>query len=342
MKNLLRQAEDMLVTNGMRSPEAKALLEPAEKLLSRILFWRGQQDGLAVFLSPGFERFYSLPIDFPELVIVGERFHLKPLLSLLGGGEFYILALSQNQVRLLQASPFSVSEVEVEGLPGSLDEALKYDDPEKQLQFHTGTQKVTGDRAAMFHGHGVGTDDTRTNLLRFCQHVDRGLHDILRDEQAPLILAAVDYLLPIFSEASSYPHLLPAIVPGNPEDMSPEELRQQAWPLVKPYFDQTRKEAEAKYRNLGGTGKSSHKLEEIIPAAYHGRVEVLFVAVGLQEWGFYNVQRNELQRFPEARPDTEDLLDAAAVQTLLKGGAVFAVEPEAVPDSSTIAAIFRY
>lgn len=342
MKNLLRQAEDKLITKGLRTPEAKTILEPAEKLLSRVLFWRGQKDGLAIFLSPDFDRIYPLPVDVPELVIVGERFHIKPLLSLLGGGEFYILALSQNQVRLLQASPFSISEVEVEGLPQSLDEALRYEDPEKQLQFHTGTQKVTGDRAAMFHGHGVGTDDARNKLLRFCQHVDRGLHDILRDEQAPLILAAVDYLLPIFSEASSYPHLLSEMVSGNPEALSPEALLHHAWPLVEPHLNQSQQEAEAKYRGLGGTGRSSHKLEEIIPAAYNGRVEFLFVGVGRQVWGIYNQQQNELQRFPESQSDAEDLLDAAALQTLLKGGSVFAVEPEVVPDGRDIAAVFRY
>jgi hypothetical protein len=119
-------------------------------------------------------------------------------------------------------------------------------------------------------------------------------------------------------------------------------LQQQAWPLVEPYLNQSRQEARTKYRELGGSGKTSHDLKEILSAAYNGRVEILFVAVGQQEWGVYNAQRNELQRLSEARPDTEDLLDAAALQTLLKGGTVFAVEPEAIPDGPNIAAIFRY
>jgi len=42
-------------------------------------------------------------------VVVSDRFHLKPLLPLLtGDGRFYILALSQNQVRLLQGTRYSV------------------------------------------------------------------------------------------------------------------------------------------------------------------------------------------------------------------------------------------
>jgi hypothetical protein len=120
------------------------------------------------------------------------------------------------------------------------------------------------------------------------------------------VVAGVDYLLPIFREASSYAHLLPKGVSGNPEVLSPEQLQQQAWPLVKPYLNQSRQEAGTKYRELGGSGKTSHELKEILSAAYNGRVEILFVAVGQQEWGVYNAQRNELQRLSEARPDTED------------------------------------
>ena len=99
----------------MRAPTAKALLEPAEKMLSEILFWRGQKDGLAIFLTSDASHFYQVPLEVPELVVVSERFHLKPLLELFGDGVFYLLALSQNDVRLLQASKYSVSDVTLRG-----------------------------------------------------------------------------------------------------------------------------------------------------------------------------------------------------------------------------------
>jgi hypothetical protein len=39
---------------------------------------------------------------------------------------------------------------------------------------------------------------------------------------------------------------------------------------------------------------------------------------------------------------SEDLLDLAAIQTLLNGGTVYTIEPEAVPDGSAIIALLRY
>jgi hypothetical protein len=341
LKNLLRQAEETLIAGGMRPPTAKALLEPAEKMLSQILFWRGQRDGLAIFLTSDTSHFYQIPLEVPELVVVSERFHLKPLLELFGYGVFYLLALSQNEVRLLQASKYSVSDVTLEGVVSSLAEALKYDEPE-QLQFSTVTQIATGERAAMFHGHGVGIDDTKSNLRRFCQQLDRGLHHILRDEQAPLMVAGVENLVSIFLQVSSYPHLLPEGMTGNPEGMSPEELQREAWPVVEPYLNKARQKAEAKYQELDGTSKISHDLKEIVSAAYHGKAEFLFMAAGRQEWGVYDAEHDELRFAPPAAPGAEDLLDAAAIQTMLKGGTVFTMALEAVPEGAPIAAIFRY
>ena len=41
-------------------------------------------------------------LHFDELMVVAPGFHVMPLLALLtGDGLFYVLALSQNQVRLL-------------------------------------------------------------------------------------------------------------------------------------------------------------------------------------------------------------------------------------------------
>jgi hypothetical protein len=48
----------------------------------------------------------------------------------------------------------------LEDVPTSIAEALKYDDPEKNLQFHTGTTGGGGgERSAMFHGQGAGNDE---------------------------------------------------------------------------------------------------------------------------------------------------------------------------------------
>jgi hypothetical protein len=275
--------------------------------------------------------------------VVTNRFHIKPLLTLFSGnGRFYLLALSQNEIRLLQGTRFSIGEVELEGVPKSIDQALKYDDPEKQLQFHTRTPGGTGERAAMFHGHGVGTDDAKRNILRYFRQIDKGLHDLLKEEQAPLVLAGVEYIFPIYRQANTYPYLVDEGVTGSPDELSAKELHSRTWSVVEPLFLKAQDEAAARYKQLTGTGLASNDLKAIVPSAYHGRVESLFVPVGIQQWGTFDSDANMVYLHQDAEPDDEDLLDLAAIQTLLHGGTVYAVKPEEVPDGAVLAAVFRY
>ena len=348
LKNLLSETEERLLADGLRTSEAQELLEPAEKLLQDGLFWQHQSDGLAIFLSSDQFGYYRLPFDFEELVVVADRFHIKPLLPLFSGdGRFYVLALSQSEVRLLQGTRYSVSEIDLEEVPASLAEVLKFNDPEKRFQFHTMTRTPggKGERPAIFHGHGVASaDDPKDYISRYFHRVDESLHDLLRDEQAPLVLAGVDYLLPIYREANTYPHLVDEGIEGNPEELRAEELHGRAWTIVQPLFLAEQEEAAAQYRQLAGAGseQASHKLKEVVPAGYYGRVETLFVAVGLQQWGTFDPATNTVQVHEETEPGDEDLLDFAAIQTLLNNGTVYAVEPEKVPDEALLAAVFRY
>lgn len=191
-KSLKRRAEKEILGRGLRKRETVELLAPLEELLEDTRFWQNQSEGLAVFRSLDLFRFFRLPLRFKETPVVADRFHLKPLFPLFGEeGRFYILALGQKKVRLLRADRQNLEEVPLKGVPPSLDEALKYDAPERQLQFHTRTPPAMGRRSAMFHGHGGGVDESKEDLRRFCQMVERGVKKIFRGEKAPLVIVAV-------------------------------------------------------------------------------------------------------------------------------------------------------
>jgi hypothetical protein len=343
LRNLLRGAEKQLLESGLRTKDAKSLLDPAKMMLTDSLFWQHQSDSLAIFASSAIFRSYRLPYSFQELLVVAERFHIKPLLPLLGSeGLYYVLALSQNEVRLLQCTSDSTLLITPDNIPTSMSEALKYDDSEKQIQFHTGTSRGPGKRGAMFHGHGAGTDDKKANIQRYFRMIDRGLHSIIGDEKAPLIIASVDYLRSIYGQVNTYPHLMNKGLQGNPEGVSEEILRQKTWTIAKPYFEQDQIEARNHYNDAKAAGLATTNLEEAVVAAYDGRVSVLFAAVGVQQWGTFDLKHRRVELYKQARAGVEDLLDLTAVYTLAKGGTVYPVEPQKVPDNGLLAAIFRY
>lgn len=342
-KNLVVEAENQLKSSGLNSQEIQKWLKPAEELLQDRFFWQHQSDGLALFLSSEKLLHYRVPYKFEKLIVVNQRFHIKPLLPLFSGdGRFYVLALSQNQVRLLQGTRYSVSDVDLEGVPQSLAEALQYDNREKQQQFHTETPHLRGKRAAMFHGHGGKPEEAKENILRYFQILDKGLQEYLKEEKAPLVLAGVEYLQPLYKEANTYPNLVDKGVKGNPEELDDRTLHKKAWTVVQPLFQEEQRDAMRRYEELVTKEKASPDLKTIIPAAYHGRVAILFIGVGVQLWGYFNAQANKIRIEKKATSENEDLLDLAAVQTLLNGGTVYAMEPESLPDKTPVAAIFRY
>jgi hypothetical protein len=342
LKNLLKQAEELLVQKGLRSPEAKAMLQTAQDLVQDGMFWSHQSDGLSIFISEDHTAVYTLPFGFEELAVVSERFHLKPLLPLLSGdGRFYILALSQNQVRLLKASRFKVEEIELEDVPENLEKVMQYDVVGKQLQWRA-PKGGTVARAGASQGHGALEADAKENILRYLREVDKGLRSLMGNEQAPLVVACVDYILPIYREANTYPYLLDKGIGGNPEGLSAQELHAAAWEIVQPHFQKAQDGAIARYYELAGTGRTAKDLQKVVEAAYNGRVEVLFTAVGIQRWGTFDPDTNAVHIHSEQQPDDEDLLDLAAIQSFLNGGTVYAIEAENVPDDRNLAAILRY
>ncbi len=339
LKNMLREAEKQLLEYGLRTPDAESLLEPAQQLLPDLPFWRYQADGLAIFISPDIFRQYRLPRTFRELAVVAERFHVKPLIPLFSeDGVFYVLAVSQNQARLLQCTRYNVQDITPAEVPSGREEAMEYDDPEKQHQFHT-----TGPGGAtIFHGHGAPKDHDKDNILRYFHRVERGVQEVLSDEHAPLVIAGVDYLHPIYREASKYRYLLDEGIEGNPDDLSDEELQERAWQLVQPYFERGRAEAVEGYSGALAKGLATNDMKQAALAAYDGRVATLFVATGVHQWGKLDEESRKILLYDDRKPGLEDLLDFATVHTLAKGGIVYSLDPEEVPGETAIAAVLRY
>jgi len=347
LKNLIKEARDRLTAHDadLRVPDVQRLLQPAEELLENGRIFADQGTGLALFLAPNFVQSYMLPLDFEELVITGKRFHLKPLLPLFSrNNRFYILALSQNQVRLFQATYYGIDEVEVESLPVSMAEALRYEDPEKQLQHHT-SRKVSGatnqQGASVFHGHEVSSQ-RKDALRRYFREVDAALQPLLANEEAPLVLAAVSYLVPLYREATTYSHVLVEGIPGNPEELNPEELHRRAWEVVQPLFAEAQSAAAERFRQLANTDHASNDVAEIVPAAYYGRVDTLFTSLNNQQWGTFDRETGAVALHAEPGPADRDLLDAAAIRTFLNGGIVYAVPADEIPGGTVLAAVFRY
>lgn len=358
LKNVVRDVAERLEKDwGMRSLDADELLEPIKRLVDDNSFWLHPQDGLILFRSSDVFKSFQVPMQINELAVVENRFHVKPLLPLLSGdgdGHFYILSLSRKNIRLLGGSRFRIDEIDLDskGVPNTFTEALG-ELERRPTQFQGGSSK-TPHRFSMgkkgtptFAGHGMAEDDLGAELRNFFERFDDALAKIDIDRKAPVVLAGVEYLLPIYRDvATTFQNICEDALMGNMDGEKAEDLHAAAWEIVEPHFLAERRRSSERYGDSKSSGRSTDNLGKILTAAHEGRVDTLFVAQGVRVWGSYDTEKRRMkpQSDPSATPrnGNEDLLDLAAVQTYMTGGKVFVVDPQEVPDGKQAAAIFRY
>lgn len=348
LRNQLREVEKQIEGNPDLASKKEELLQPLLKLPDNEEFWLEEGWGLALFRNLEQFRVYRLPQPVKEQFVIAAHFYLKPLLPFLTDDDrFYLLALSQNKIRLLEGTRSTIHEMILpERVPESLAAALRYDEPEKEeLQYHSsssGAMTGKGGRPGIiFHGMGA-SDEAKEHLVRYFQQINRGLHELLHDETAPLVLAGVEYLQAFYRQVNTYPHLLKDGLAGNPDDETARVLHERVWPLIEPVLSREQQDARARYEEYATTERASNNLSLVVPAAYAGRVASLFVAREEEQWGSFDPANGSIEIHDSARAGDDDLLERAATQTILHGGAVYVQDRAGIPGGQAVAAVFRY
>lgn len=336
LKNLLRHAHHALHADGMRTGEIDAILEPGSRFLDDMRLRDQRGDGFALFLGPDGGRHMPVPLRLPELVTVGDRFVVRPLLPLLtAGGHFHLLALSQDEIRLFRGTRFGLNPVQLDGLPLAVWQTM----PRRRPQVHAFLPGRGGAGAAtVFHGSVEG--DTGRMVLQHFQRVDHALRDFLGGDRAPLVLAGVRYLQAIYRQANTHPQLLDGGIDGSPRDTSADHLHDRAWPLVEPVLRGHEIAAASAYLASDGTGLTSSETADVLMAAQQGRVETLFLSIDAPEWST-PLDGGPVVELGNATSVSERL-DRAAMATLRHGGTVYAVPGSRMPSNNPMAALLRY
>jgi hypothetical protein len=347
LRNLLGTAETALEARDVEPAAARALLGPAREILDDRSIWKERARGLAFLMGRDFFRAYEPPGTFDEVVVVGPRFHLKPLIPLVhGAARFFVLGLSRNSVRLWEGDRKGLRPLRLEGLPSSLRETGSENEPRRELQFHTSTPAGggAGRRPAVHHGHHGNARRSDDRVHRSLKQIDGALAPLISESGAPLVVAAVEELLARYRKVHSAPQLLAGEIRGNPEQFDDTVLHEGSWPLARAHLDRRRKEAAARYRRLRRKGSRlcSNRVENVVRAAHYGRVDSLLVAIGSQVWGRFERRTGRVIRLRRMEKAEGDLLDDAAGATLVHGGTEYAISRDEMPEDTTVAAILRY
>ena len=340
LKNLLSAAAEKLAAS-LRKPKIDALLAPAEALVGDDDFWRHQEDGLAIFLAPGFHRVHKLPIPVSEELVVGDHFCIRPLLALLeDAGAFWLLTISAKRTRVYRASRWSFSEAPEINLPQGVGEIRGMTDYQE-----TEYAAPVGRRGTLAHAQSFGEapeELRKSELIEFLRRIAAAFDSHLKRDPAPVILAAHPEIQGHFREIAGWKEISPSGISENPDGLSEDELHRRAYALVEPKVAEARAAALDRLNALLPAGKATTKPEEIVKGARYARVDTLFLPGGEHLWGRFDENEDRVIAHGSAADGDIDLLDYAALMTLRHGGSVSLVERSALPPPGLSAAILRY
>lgn len=346
-KNAIRQAGEKLQARyGLQEKQAESYLSRARQLLDDQSFWQNQSDGLAVFIDKDRFEHYSCPIDFEPFVYVAPEFYLRPLVPLLvEASTFHILALSRGAVKFYSADQYQITEIDVSGLvPENMAAALLKDDTTNDLTRAGGPEGQRGSNNGVLFGRGADLDQENEELKVYFDRVDRGITDYLCDDRAPLVLAGVDELIPIYQAANGYEHLFPdGHVSGNVEEDSMAILHEKAWTVLADHFSQQYDRDKELFESNLAADEASFSEVTIIPAAVNGRVAVLWLDKQGYVYGHYDQSTNGTKILTDEDQNATELYNLAAISAYRSGARVYNVSRTEMPRSvAGLCAIYRY
>jgi hypothetical protein len=131
---------------------------------------------LAVLSAPSFFRVFRLQRAVPELAVVADSFHTKPLRHFLQSVDRYqVLGLSRGKIELFEGNRDTLDRIDpAEGVPRTMTEALgdELTDPHHTVASYGG---VGGSKGPMHHGHGGKKDEVDLDAERFFRAIDRAV-----------------------------------------------------------------------------------------------------------------------------------------------------------------------
>ena len=342
-KNYLQQITAQLKQKNMNELAIEKLLAPSFELLRNDDFWRQQSKGLAVFITEGSTQYIKLPsAPKQEELLVNTSYYLSPLIPMIMQGDyFYLLVLSKKQSKLYRAGEHGIVELIINEMPNGVDDVVHFEEKEDQKLFRTGSSGAGG--GANYHGQGAGKPDEKEHIAMYFDEVDETIWKaVLNKENVPLLLAGVEYLIPIYKSVAQYKPIWDVAITGNHQYTDLNELHQQAKKVMEPYFAERHKKALELYGNQSATELTSSIPADVIPAAHYKRVWHLFVQEGAHIWGTFDEMNNKLTINETQKPEDEDLIDKAVTRTILNAGEVHFLPKDQMPGGSEIAAVMRY
>ena len=335
LRSHVQVAAKQLAERSVGKSAIAELLDPIEKLAESSA---GSHRSQLILRSPGAVRQFFLVQPMKDALRVGGCFSIRRLLPQLGCSPvFYLLAISKARVDLLRCSNFQAESVKLPGgVESTLIEALELEQPDHTLVNRSSAGAFVGTMKGVRFGTGGERENTRGHLTDFYKSVDRGVQEVIGNSGAPLILAGVDEDVSFYRAASTARGLLRKSIPGSPSlERDEPEILKQAYEILRGDLIEQQTAAVRAARERSDPARFATDPGAILRAAFEGRVERLYINESAEMP--YVFERGTYHSWGQ-----EDLLNLAAVQTLIHHGSAWELPASSLPEKAAAAAVLRF
>jgi hypothetical protein len=321
-KNAVKNVEQRLEKANTDKEISDKIISQLNQLQDNKSFWENQSEGLAVFATPNFMKYYELPVKFEAFEYIADHFFLRPLTPMLSGnGEFFILNLTKDDVNLYEATKYSIAEIDTKDLDA---ESIVF---EEQLKDSSSLQHHSSGRT-IYHGHGAPDDQDSEEIEKYYRKLSAELDKILKHSDAPMVVACVDHLFPIFKEKNNYQNLVEKHLSGNYEHADLFELQAEAWEAVKDQYETNYEKIKKEVDELRSKDRVNDDIKSILFNAMDGNIEKLYIENRKELWGSYDEKNGEIEIHESEKEESVDLLNLAAISTVENSGKVHLIDSQ--------------
>jgi hypothetical protein len=344
--NLVRSLEQSLL-HRVSKGEVERLLAPFREIEEDRGFWNETLDGLAVLGAKELFRVYRFQRPVPELAVVADSFHTKPLMRIQQSADrYHVLGLSRRTFKLYEGNRDALDEVEpAAGIPRTMDQALGVDVSEVPSGSETTSYADVGGKSSpVRRGRDGRQAATDIDTERFFRAVDRGiLEQHSHPSRLPLILVALPEHQHMFRELSHNPFLVHQGVETNPEALSSvDEMRQRAWQVMEPHYQARLDDLSETFGTARSNGLGDDGLEYVARATIAGRVATMMIEADRMIPGRIDAETGEIEYGDLSHPEMDDLLDDLGILAMKMGADIVVVPADRMPTETGVAAIYRY
>ncbi|MDX1683416.1 MAG: hypothetical protein R3336_09865, partial [Phycisphaeraceae bacterium] len=284
-------------------------LEQLEQLAEDEAFWRRQAlRGTAVFASPGWLAVYRLLEEVPEIAVMADSFHVRPLIRAAQDADrFRVVCVSLEDVAVYEGNRHRIEPLDLEGIPTTMHESLPGEPipegPESELE-------------------ATAKDQRKQDWIRrhFRAVADAIHRRFVGEDDLPVILAALPEHQTVFREEADDLDLVDVGIERDPfHDMTDEQLADEAEMALQPIRDARAMGLQERYGNAAAQGHGHDDLDQIAADAVFGKIDTLLINREERVGGSVDEGSGKVTYEPIEDPHTDDLLDDIAEQVLDRG-----------------------